>query len=334
MPVLSVLKLKSDSSIPQTASPNPFLITKSCLEQLLSHHNIPIKFLDILSSFGHRSMAFFEGNRSGTYNALNESTKGSLQSNWLQKLTWLDITYILRYPERKSVQTDSPSSSTKEKDGTAEEGSYEWSIRQTGVYHRRVFGFPKTTAENFWILLHPLQNSKIHQRLENASRKLNPLEMENDPMRLHLLIFSSHVDDWRWYLHDMWQKYLDLVSCKPIILHHVPDVFLIGGSITLQRYENSWRLQRWSRDFTNTSRPNSWPDINSRYDSLVLNYYRRRYSYELDHLPAVSSLEDDGNRVSFAVVREQVEKQYCCGRVPGEANKKYDTICEATTEWL
>lgn len=66
---------------------------------------------------------------------------------------------------------------------------------------------------SFWILLHPMPKSKAYRRLQElASEELAGEAREADPLRLHLLVFSSYVDNWRLYLHDMTRQFLELVS--------------------------------------------------------------------------------------------------------------------------
>lgn len=64
-----------------------------------------------------------------------------------------------------------------------------------------------------WMLLHPLHNSKLYSRLqETSSEGLAGKGVDADPLRLHLLIFSSYIDNWRMYLHDMTRQFSELVS--------------------------------------------------------------------------------------------------------------------------
>jgi hypothetical protein len=87
-----------------------------------------------------------------------------------------------------------------------------WSLRQTGVYHKYT-GLGTSSATNLWFLLHPMPNSKVLKRLAKASSAdIGTKDMETDPLRLHLLITSSYVDNWRLYLHDMTRQFLELVS--------------------------------------------------------------------------------------------------------------------------
>lgn len=78
-----------------------------------------------------------------------------------------------------------------------------WSLRQTGVYHKCT-GVTESSLTNLWILLHPSPRTKLHKRLEMTSVS----NLETDPLRLHLLIFSSYMDNWRQYFHDMTREFL------------------------------------------------------------------------------------------------------------------------------
>jgi len=57
-----------------------------------------------------------------------------------------------------------------------------------------------------------------------ATEKLCAGEMAKDPLRLHVLIMSSYVDNWRWYLHDIKRQYLQLVSLEEIARAEKADV--------------------------------------------------------------------------------------------------------------
>lgn len=58
-----------------------------------------------------------------------------------------------------------------------------------------------------------MPRSKVYGRLQ----ELDPDELTSragngDQLRLHLLLFSSYVDNWRLYLHDMTRQFLELVN--------------------------------------------------------------------------------------------------------------------------
>jgi hypothetical protein len=150
--------------------------------KIFIRHQIPPGFLDILCGFGDKSHTADEGCASGVYSSLNGASH--------------DIFYQFWYVEKNNRKHGDP-----------------WSVRQTGVYHR--FSITDSLkAENFWLLLHPMPNSKAQTRMRIATEKLGEDEMVRDPLRLHVLIMSSYVDNWRWYLHDIKRQYTELVSLE------------------------------------------------------------------------------------------------------------------------
>jgi hypothetical protein len=76
-----------------------------------------------------------------------------------------------------------------------------WSFRHTGIYHHHTSDF------DLYILLHPNQHSVLEAHLLkilglDSSTESNQLQLSafnQDPYRLHLLVFSSFFDNWRWY---------------------------------------------------------------------------------------------------------------------------------------
>lgn len=84
-----------------------------------------------------------------------------------------------------------------------------WSERQIGVYHR--FSLAPNTKD-IMILLHPMLESKAQKRLDNmfSEGKYNGTSITN-PLRLHLLIFSIYMDNWRWYMDELGLACLRLV---------------------------------------------------------------------------------------------------------------------------
>lgn len=92
-----------------------------------------------------------------------------------------------------------------------------WSIRQTGVFHRYSTGRSNAGAvsDNSWILLNPMVDSKIFTRIQQSvDAGLNLDELERDPLRLHILALSTHVDNWRQYIHDLCRELLPLVRLQ------------------------------------------------------------------------------------------------------------------------
>lgn len=105
-------------------------------------------------------------------------------------LTSVDICYLFKYVEKNGRPNGNP-----------------WSIRQSGVYHRYS---PKLNS-NVWLLLHPLADSVAQRRLNDwYSRPHHSLNI--NPLRIHILLLSSYLDNWRWYLKDLGNTFLNIVS--------------------------------------------------------------------------------------------------------------------------
>ncbi|KAF4629741.1 hypothetical protein G7Y89_g8405 [Cudoniella acicularis] len=166
-------------SISQQYSLAPLNISKSALLKICSRYQVSPEFLDVVYGFGDKKVSADEVHESGSYN-------GFVGSNY-------EISYQLRYMENNKRLHGDP-----------------WSLRQTGVYHQ-YSGFGTDNVKNLWILLHPIKESIAYKRLDQATfSELRVHEMEFDPMRLHLLVFSSYIDNWRLYLHDITRQFLVL----------------------------------------------------------------------------------------------------------------------------
>ena len=76
-----------------------------------------------------------------------------------------------------------------------------WSLRHTGIYHHH----DRATDFDLWIMIHPVNDSILERRLialtvdGEVSRSMLP-KLYHDPFKLHLLVYSSYFDNWRWYL--------------------------------------------------------------------------------------------------------------------------------------
>ncbi|KAH7350699.1 hypothetical protein BKA65DRAFT_243414 [Rhexocercosporidium sp. MPI-PUGE-AT-0058] len=167
-------------SISQKHSLSPLGISKSSLLKILSRYQILPEFVDVVSGFGDKQSSSDEVSEPGMYSSLDGSN--------------YEISYQVRYMERNNRSHGDP-----------------WSLRQTGVYHKySALSDAAATPTNLWILLHPMQNSVVSKRLENITAE----DIRNDanPLRFHLLITSSYIDNWRMYLHDMTREFLELES--------------------------------------------------------------------------------------------------------------------------
>ena len=89
-------------------------------------------------------------------------------------------------------------------------GSDPWSERQIGVYHHfSNDGLKPSTM----IMLHAKQETVARTRVHNAAESVQVDTCGAKlSLRMHLLIFSSYVDNWRWYLDSIGTTLLREVS--------------------------------------------------------------------------------------------------------------------------
>lgn len=88
-----------------------------------------------------------------------------------------------------------------------------WPIRQTGVFHR----YNSKADTNLWIILHPMPQSKVQERLDElVIKQAASTSLCNDWHQLHLLIISSYMNNWRWYLNDLSDEISETVSISRI----------------------------------------------------------------------------------------------------------------------
>lgn len=102
---------------------------------------------------------------------------------------------------------------------------YDWTkatIRQTGVYHLE----RKDQDYTLWLCLHPRENSRSQQQLDKALYSSEQCdELHVNSLFVHLLFLASYVENWRWYLNALTERFERLVrreliesshSCIPI----------------------------------------------------------------------------------------------------------------------
>ncbi|KAJ5107216.1 hypothetical protein N7456_003891, partial [Penicillium angulare] len=120
-----------------------------------------------------------------------------------RSLTSIQTSYTFKYPEH------SPEHNT-------------WSIRQTGVYHKRDMGKDQST----WVLFNPTPGSKGHCLVEEWI-KSERREATYDPAWLHWTLFAAYMPPWRIYIADIERQVLDIANKisatsihKPLELGH------------------------------------------------------------------------------------------------------------------
>jgi hypothetical protein len=93
-----------------------------------------------------------------------------------------------------------------------------WPVRQLGVFHR----FNPKTKTSLWILLNPMPNSRVQQRLDDSVLQQNWLkDSYPDLQQLHLMVISSYIHNWRWYLDDIGEEFEATVGISQRIFHAV-----------------------------------------------------------------------------------------------------------------
>ena len=84
-----------------------------------------------------------------------------------------------------------------------------WSVRQTGVFHE----IQSNHRDNCYILIHPMVNSTVQSRLNGLLTHPNTSQLFNqNPLMIHVLIFSSYLENWQPYMESISQTYKSLVS--------------------------------------------------------------------------------------------------------------------------
>lgn len=83
-------------------------------------------------------------------------------------------------------------------------------MRQVGVYHQHapMGGKP---GSSLWIFLHAKPNSAIQNRVESS------VVTHNSVLQIHMIVLSTHLKSWRWYLHSLNTEFEKIVSLKQIV---------------------------------------------------------------------------------------------------------------------
>jgi hypothetical protein len=91
-------------------------------------------------------------------------------------------------------------------------GSDTWTMRQVGVFHR----FVPTGPGSLWVFLHAKPNTRLQQRLEEAtSRWEQSAPRQRHWHFMHLLVLSTYLNNWRWYLRSLVADFEKIVSTLP-----------------------------------------------------------------------------------------------------------------------
>ncbi|EED20719.1 conserved hypothetical protein [Talaromyces stipitatus ATCC 10500] len=100
----------------------------------------------------------------------------------------IDIAYTIRYPEWKPMDE-------------------EWTIRQTGVYHR----LNTRTKQSLYIIFNPTPGSKLHKSLV-----LSPNDYSGESRRslvwVHQKLFATYMPAWRYYIASLERRFLPIAN--------------------------------------------------------------------------------------------------------------------------
>lgn len=161
----------------------------------MTYHEVGTEFLDVLFAFGGKPRNSEAGLGNQTIKYRSDGSYGNiLLFISIQNIQLLikikDIAYILVYTEE-----------------SRDERRSSWPIRQIGVFHRYM---PKS-AKSLWIFVNPMVKSIFQKRLESTISRRNapfPLNM----MNIHVLVVSSYITNWRWYLNSLNAEFEEIVT--------------------------------------------------------------------------------------------------------------------------
>lgn len=97
----------------------------------------------------------------------------------------IEMAYTIRYPEYK------PSDE-------------EWTIRQSGVYHR----LNRKTKQSLYIVFNPTPNSKLHQSLLAHFQS----DDSESSFWLHQTLFATYIPAWRHYIASLERRFLPIAN--------------------------------------------------------------------------------------------------------------------------
>ncbi|CAF9911789.1 MAG: hypothetical protein HETSPECPRED_000445 [Heterodermia speciosa] len=152
----------------------PLRIPESWMRKTMTRYRVDPTFLPVLFSFGA------EPN-------LAESGASNIASISAEDLS-RKLSYQIRYTEENKRSSVRP-----------------WSLRQTGVYHHHSLN----PQFDLFIFIHPKEDSLVEESLMSLSESTAASQASlkaicENPFRIHMLLFSSYLDNWRWYF-----RYLD-----------------------------------------------------------------------------------------------------------------------------
>lgn len=100
----------------------------------------------------------------------------------------IEVSYTIRYPEYKPKVK-------------------EWTIRQTGLYHR----YDSATSQSTFILINPTPRSKAFLKADDLLRNAGAV-VKTDPFWLHSVLFSTYLPVWRDRILELERQFLPLAN--------------------------------------------------------------------------------------------------------------------------
>ncbi|KAL1979978.1 hypothetical protein VTN96DRAFT_4843 [Rasamsonia emersonii] len=216
---MRIISIYSENSI------RPLMITSELMCHILRRHKVHPDFLHVLLSFGEEPHVAEAGSSHSSAGSSSSQRKGAPSSH---------ISYQMNYVEENFRDPHNP-----------------WSFRHTGVYHQHQHDDHPLQFDLF-VLLHPNQSSVLDaQVLEwlGIDPSKTPLATSSstsdmpDPERLHLLVLSSFLDNWRWYLRYLGERFNDATDAAMTMQPDEADPNESFKRVTELRNVNDWAYQ-------------------------------------------------------------------------------------------
>ncbi|KAH0559803.1 hypothetical protein GP486_003679 [Trichoglossum hirsutum] len=160
-------------SIVCNRSDKPLRITKSSAEAIFTHYAIGPEIYGIFCPFGRKPRK-------------SEAGLGGMKG--LEVTDYSDMQYLLGYIEESGREEN-------------------WTMRQVGVFHRFV---PKGPG-SLWVFLHAYPDTRVMELVKATI----PNRRDENPWQphwpfMHLLVLSTCLENWRWYLRDLNDEFEDI----------------------------------------------------------------------------------------------------------------------------
>ncbi|EKG21690.1 hypothetical protein MPH_01000 [Macrophomina phaseolina MS6] len=164
----------------QKDSLRPFLITAPLLWNLLDTYKIPAHFLDVLFAV-HTETHIAE-----------ESYGNVFLQTLVEPSPAFELSYQLKYVEANHRPSAFP-----------------WSTRRTEVFSR--IWNAGEGVKSFWLIFHPKEDSELSNRISQKAQEQSQWSViRQNPVRQHIDILSTYLDNWRPFLGDLGTQYSEL----------------------------------------------------------------------------------------------------------------------------